>query len=226
MKAAIVLAILTAIPVVAEPLSPDEAKAKLTERDLQRKVDRDQTVVMTAGDLADLRLRIKQLEGEVSSLREQLGQKEPPKKTVVHNMIEIGMTKSEVLAFVNRSSSLKIIGISADSGVRKSADQVIVKREGTANRDTTVKKNEDDPSRTRTKTDSSSNSKTEVERVHNVGLHETIQIAKYGSYQQATGTHSRGLGLGSETDYETVKKIDGRITVNLVDGLVTGVNAN
>src|SRR4051812_37076462 len=105
------------VPIAASgQTSVEEARAKLREREQQRKAERDQMVQISAGELADLRARVQQLEAEVRSLRGGGGggaaklfpDKEQPKKPLPQT-IEIGMTKDEVMAFINaRSSTLRI----------------------------------------------------------------------------------------------------------------------
>lgn len=127
-------------------VSPEEAKAKLAEREAHKRLEREQTVQITAGELADLRNKVRQLEGELNAIRAKPGDKEKPKP--LPTMIEIGMTKAEVLDFVRRGKGLRIVGMSADAGVRKSSEQVTVKGNSSINKDATVTKNEGDPSRT------------------------------------------------------------------------------
>jgi hypothetical protein len=209
----------------AQALSPEEAKAKLAAKEQQRLADRGQLIQTTSGELADLQLRIRQLEAEVSSLRSQLGQKEVAKKTTFHVIIEIGMTKDEVLAFVKRTKSLRVVGMSADTGTSKSAEEVTVRGNSSGTKDVTVTKNDDDPTRTKTQTNQSGTSKVEVERVHSSGLKETIRIDRTASSREVVGSHSRGLGFGNEDDMADVTRVVGHIVVNLTDGVVTSVDA-
>src|SRR5260370_1350075 len=147
---------------------------------------------MTAGELADLRSRIGQLEAENSSLREKLGEKQSLRK--VRSTIEIGMTRAELMTFVRRDSNLKIIGQSADAGVRVSEEETIVTRESTGNKDLTVQRDAtqsstaapvetDDHSRVRTRSKDAeeSQSKTKVETLRSRGQQETIRIGRYAT---------------------------------------------
>src|SRR4051812_9801197 len=79
-------------------LSPEEAKAKLDERNAKRLAERSQVVQVTVGELADLRAKVSQLEAEVKALRAQPSTKPLAKK--LPETIEIGMSKDEVLAFI------------------------------------------------------------------------------------------------------------------------------
>jgi hypothetical protein len=217
---------LTTLFLQAQPITPEEAAAKLAEKDSQRQLERGQLVQITAGELADLRIRIKQLEGEVSALQGRVGDKERDTAKKIHTSIEIGMTKAEVLAFVKRSTTYKVVGQSADAGVHKSSEQVSVKRDSSVKKDVAVAKNNDDATTTHTKTDIAGTSKTQIDVVRSTGVRETLQLAKYSTYQRLIGTRRRGLGLGGEDEYETVSKVDGTISVVFIDGIVSAVNAN
>src|SRR5262245_19211571 len=101
-------------------VSPQDAQAKLEEKQKQRQAEREQMVQISAGELADLKAEIKRLEGDVKSLRAQLGQKDPTAAKKFHEFIEIGMTKDEVMIYIKGHSNLKLVGQAADSGIRKS----------------------------------------------------------------------------------------------------------
>src|SRR5690348_16052051 len=84
-------------------ISPEEAKAKLAEREAQRQAERNKMVQITTGELADLRAKVAQLEATVKSLQAQ------QVKAAVKKMpetIEVGMTKDEVIAFVKAHKAL------------------------------------------------------------------------------------------------------------------------
>lgn len=200
--------------------SVEEARAKLREREQQRKAERDQVVQISAGELADLRARVQQLEAEVRSLRgsvpaklfpdKLVPDKEQPKKPLPQ-AIEIGMTKDEVMAFIGaRSKSLRIAGISANAGVRKSAVQTVVTRDKGAPTDP--------------KSEGADRDRTNVETLRTTGNTETIRVERIGRYVEQTGTQRNSFGQSAPV-YGPVDRVDGEINVTLVDGVVTAVNA-
>ena len=205
-------------------LSSQEAGAKLAEREALKKLERDQSVTITAGELADLRNRVKQLEGEVSLLRGKPNIKDKVAPKPLPIMIEIGMTKAEVLAFVRRNKGLQIAGMSADAGVQRSSEQVIVRKSSSDDKSESIAKNDDDPNRTRTQNDANGNSKVEVETVRMAGMRETIRVQKIENHQVVTGSHTGGFG-GTEYFYANEVRVTGTIAVTLTDGIVTSVNA-
>lgn len=212
--------------VMAE-LSPEEAQAKLAAKEQQRQAERKQIVQMSAGELADMQAKIRQLEAEVAGLRAQLNQKEAAKKSPVRSMIEIGMTKDEVLAFINRDKTLHITAMAANAGVNRSSSQVIVKGNSSLDKNVTVTRNDDDPTRTRTQSGIARDSSVEVETVQRRGLSETIEIEKTHASRQIIGYGpARGLGAPPDDIYGEVVKVTGHITVDLVDGVVTAVVAH
>jgi hypothetical protein len=205
----------------------DEAKAKLAEKDQQRQVEREKMVTITAGELSDLRVRIAQLESENKALKgRSAGGKDQVRK--VYSMIEIGMTKDEVMSFVRSRTGMRIVAMRADAGVSKSTESVVVRREATANRDVTTTKgdgqSESDVNRNRTKTADDGVTNTEVDRIRSTGRRETIEIAQFGTYREQAGTKRNALG-GQSPVYQNVERETGRLMVTLVDGVVSGVDA-
>lgn len=214
----IVLGIILASSVNAQ-VSPAEAAAKLADRTRQQKAERAEIVQITAGELADLKNRVRQLEGELSTYRAKTAEKPKPLPT----MIEIGMTKAEVMDYVKRKG-LHIAGMSADAGVRKSSEQVTVRGTSSINKDQTVNKNDESPNRKTNQTDTNGTSKVEMDVVVKAGVQETITLQKIQTYRVVVGTGSGGLG-GPENVYGSESRVTGTIIVHLTDGLVTAVNA-
>src|SRR5688500_13165610 len=146
-------------------VTPEEARKRLEERNAQRRDERNQVMQITAGELADLRSKIQQLEGQVKVLQKQLEAKaEAPKK--VHTMIEIGMTKDEVMAFVKRKN-WRIVGMTASAGVRT---RTVAERTATAE-------------------DGSDPKETEQQRtvVTATGKMERFEVAQVSNYKVETG---------------------------------------
>jgi hypothetical protein len=230
---AIALVVLFAGVSAMGQVSPDEAKQKLEEKQKQRQAEREQIVQVTAGELADLRMEIKRLEGEVKSLNAQLGIKDagasssasasaaPAKK--YHEIIEVGMTKDEVMMYIKAHSNLKLIGTAADSGVRKSSEEIVVARESSGKRDATVQTDDQTPTRTRTAADAQGTSRTQVDRLRNTGKKETLIIAKLGWVNEPGGSHKDGFGR-TITDMKRVQREESRILVTFFDGVVGSIS--
>jgi hypothetical protein len=218
-----------------------EAKAKLAAKEAKRLTDRQQNVQITAGELSDLHLKISKLEGEINVLKTQLNQRGKSNR-VLSNMIEIGMTKQEVIDFVKRNKNMRITAMSADTGVRRSSDQVIIKGQSQTNGNgnissnstgsTTVTENGNDPKtislRNKAKVSINENENVninkqmEVETVHNSGMHESIQIEQSTTVRKIVGSTG---GRSPEDIYNEITSVTGHINVSLTDGLVTSVNA-
>jgi vacuolar-type H+-ATPase subunit F/Vma7 len=210
-------------PVTLAQVSPEEAKAKLAERDAQRQAERQQIIQITAGDLADLRQKLAVLEAQVKSLRAQLADKQTPKK--ISDSIEIGMTRDEVLLFIKRHPKLEVVGMRADAGVHKSSYQTTMTRVGTSKQDTTTARNGETPNRTQSDVDHAETSKSQVETTVAHGKTEIMEIARNESYREQSGTQRDALG-GSHPVYENLQRRAGTITVTFVDGIVTAVDAH
>jgi hypothetical protein len=200
-------------------VSPEEAKAKLAEKDQQRQAERAQLIQITSGELTDLRAKVARLEGEVRALQGKLGQKETFKKAP--ETIEIGMTKEDVVAFVKAHPALQVISVSASAGVNRSSQQTIVRRRTS---DASQRTENDGPAQ-RATAKGDNESKVEVDTVHVAGKQERMVIARYGSHSEQSGSQRNALG-GSTPTFRTVEREEGRISVTLVDGVVTEVNAN
>jgi hypothetical protein len=228
-RALLILAIigLSAMGAVAQTLSPEEAKKRLEEKNAQKLEERNNLVEITLGELMDLRAKVLQLEGQVRTLQRQLEAKAGGAPKGPRLMIEIGMTKPEVLAFA-RSKGWRIVAMKQDAGVSRSTEKTIVSRGESTNRDVSKTTGNDDeqatPQRTRTNTKEAGVSDIEVQRVQSRGIQETIEIAQVSTYKVQTGTRRNSLGQ-NRPEYGTEEKVDGRIVVHLVDGLVTSVDA-
>jgi len=182
-------------------VTPEEARKRLEERNAQRREEREQMVQITAGELMELRAKVAQLEGQVKALQQQSEKKvDVPKK--VHTMIEIGMTKDQVMAFVKRKG-WRIVGMQASAGVSKMA---------TAERE--VARGGSDP--------------TEVERqrtlVTATGKTERFEVVQVSNYKVETGTRTNALGQARAV-YATEERVDAKIVVTLTDEIVTEVTA-
>jgi len=216
------LALLLSFSAFAQ-VSVQEAQAKLAEKEQQRQIDREKIVQITAGELDDLRQRVRQLEDQLKLTRSRTNEKDIKK---VYTAIEIGMTKEELLAFVKRSGNLGIIGMNADAGVQRATEQIVRKQNGVSNRDVTVAQgdSEGDARRTRTNTKSDDATSEVIERTRTTGKRETIQIARYGKFNVQTGSQTNSFGQSKPTWGSENRQL-GTISVTLVDEVVTAVNA-
>lgn len=200
-------------------LSPEEAKAKLEERAAATKAEREKMVLISAGELDDLRARIRVLEAQ---LKTQVKPGAIAKRLAT--VIEVGMTRDEVMEFIRRTPSLSITEMQADSGENRGAVNTIRTRSGTADRDHTVVQNGGDPSRTQSKDKDDDVSKETVEVVRKTGKREIIHIGRYESISVQSGSKRNAFGQSSPT-YENQQSRVGDITVTLVDNVVTAVSA-
>lgn len=219
-----ILAIASFTFVVRADSTTEDAQARLAAREAQRQNERRQLVQITAGELSDLRNRLKMLEGEVATLRDRAATKDPSKNKPIPTMIEIGMTKAEVMLFVKRTRGLQITSMSADAGVQRSTVKVNKKGNATMDENLSISENRQPSKGIRVEGDLDQTSKAEVERVTSVGLHETLHIVKSESYRVVTGSHTGGLG-NVENEYGDASRITGNINVELTDGFVTSVTA-
>lgn len=164
------------------------------------------------------------LEGEVATLRDKAATKDPSKNKPVPTMIEIGMTKAEVMLFVKRTRGMQIVSMSADAGVQRSNVKVSEKGNATMDENVSVSRNGRPPKRLHAEGDLDETTKVEVEKVVSVGLHETLHIVKSENFRVVTGSHTGGLG-NVENEYGDASRVTGHINVELTDGLVTSVTA-
>ncbi len=226
----------------AEP-NIDEAQRRLEEKAKEKQAQRSREVTITQGELDDLKAQITSLQAEVARLRGDKTSTATANK--VYNTIEIGMTKQEVLMFIKQHNEFKLIGISADSGVRKSVDETTTRfktnSSGTTNKQITVDdkmNSETNGSPTEEKRNGTLNRKidgnsnregtavVETEHVHKAGKRETITIEKGENRREVTGYHSQGT-LGKVTqvpDYGSVYHATGTIRVTMIDEVVSAID--
>jgi hypothetical protein len=140
---ALIVAAFVVAPIRARAADPnvEEAQRKLEEKAKDRQASRSREVTITQGELDDLKAQIASLQTEVARLRGESG-KPASAQQKVYNTLEIGMTKQEVMTFINHHKEYKMVGLAADSGVRKSTDEVTTRYKtnstGTSNTNVTV----------------------------------------------------------------------------------------
>jgi hypothetical protein len=213
----------------ADPAALEDAKRRLAEKDVQRQKDREKVVEISAGELDDLRARIAQLEAQLRALQPKQANAAPRPARM---MIEIGMTRDEVMSFIKRRPEYRIVSMGASSGVSKSTEVVNVRRDSTLDRNATtatLKGRSSNPA-TEPKTEVSNindneASQTQIDRVQSTGQRETIRVQKTGKQRVQTGTKTNALGR-SQAVYGNREVVEGTISVVLVDGVVTSVDAS
>jgi hypothetical protein len=104
----------------------DAAKAKLEAKAKAREAERSKLVQITAGELADLEARVKELEAQLLALRGKAAEAEQP-KAKVYTEIEVGMTKAELQKFIARRDWLKVVSLGQSA--RKADDAAVTVRE-------------------------------------------------------------------------------------------------
>lgn len=203
MQRMILVAVLAAGFVAQAQVSVTEAQAKLAEKDAQRKAERSKVVQISAGELADLKAELAQLKSELASLRGAKATASKPAPKKVYSEIEIGMTRDEVMAFIQqRKNSLRVVSVAANANVSRSTPQATVRRGGAVTRDDGAHQ----------------------DTVAAAGKQETIKIERFGSVREQTGTQRNIVG-GDTPVYEYVERTDGYVVVTLTDGIVSGVVA-
>jgi len=227
-------------------LSTDEATARLKAKQAERDAARATVVQISAGELQDLREKLKALEAENAELRAKVNggvananagaaAKPVPKKKFTK--LELGMTRQEVESFLaQHPNDYKVIGVSANAGVRKSVVETTVSRQQQQQvnmqqqTDTGTTVNGSNPANRsvaegqNTNTNTGTAMKENVERKVNTGRVETMTIAVMGSESYVSGHQKNALGRPTPVyDNRPVRK--GRIAVEFTDDIVTNLEA-
>lgn len=151
----------------------------------------------------------------------------PPRKS--YSQIEIGMTRQDVDFFIRTHRNLKLVSVSANSGVTKHAEETVVQSEDNSG-STVVRRGG------RTDTDNlgpgtvneaqqatAGEHKQRVERKYSRGKSEIITVAQLVSKKVQTGTQRNSLG-GSSPVYGTRYVEGGRLRIEMTDDVVTAVD--
>ena len=198
---------------------------------------------MNASELEQLRAEVRALKAENAELRRTLDELGDPRASRAkpapvantkaprrnYTRIEIGMTREEVDQYLRIHKDLRLIGISADAGVHRQSEELVVRRDGqTAT--TTLRRGgpaNAPPSGPGTidETQQSVNAdhREIIDRKINTGRREVMTIAQMGTERIVTGQKHVTLG-GSAPIYGTRVRENGRIRVTLVDDVVTGID--
>ena len=179
---------------------------------------------------AELRRKIDELTGVAPKAANKPAAAAAANKPVRRNFsrIEIGMTRQEVDLYVKTHKNLKLVGISADSGVRTQSEETVVHREGTTGT-TTLRRggpaNSNPGPGTMDDRQEALNSdhKEVIERKINSGRRETMTLAQMVPEKVAAGEKRNSLGSRS-TVYATQMREAGRLRITLVDDVVTAID--
>jgi hypothetical protein len=204
--------------------SPDEAAAKLRAKQAERAAQRSKLVQITAGELDDLREQVRLLRAQVDALQrkqaEANGTAVKPVVKRVPTQIEIGMTRAEVDAFIRAHRNLKVIGVSANAGVTKQAEETVVRRQGATGAQRAVNGKQTDVQEA-----TGGEQKETVERKSTTGRKETITVAQMVARQVVTGETRDVFGRPQDT-YGTEWVEGARMKVDLTDGVVTAIDGS
>jgi hypothetical protein len=222
----------SACPVCFGQAPANDAAAKLQAKQAERNAQRSKLVQVTAGELEDLREQVRTLKAQNAELLRKLNEMSSsasasaskasatkgPAQKKKYTQIEVGMTREEVDAFIKSRKDFKLIGVSQNSGITKHAEEMTVRRQGTSASDRVV-----NGSRTEAQEASGSEEKRTIERKIDSGRKETITVAHLGTRQVQTGSQRNALGRSTPV-YGSEWYEDGRLTIEMVDDVVTAVS--
>lgn len=256
---ALSLAIAATVPVLrvrADGVSVEDAQKQLAEKQEARQKSRAAMVQISAGELEDLRAKVSSLQSQLDAMKVKQGSAgataSAPKR---YDEIELGMTKTEVKAFVEQHKPyFTIVAIKASNGVSKTSQQVVVRETGQStvkgNGQAVVKASGQATIRhgaegtdlagtghagqldvngtgsvdTTRSGSLDANDTRNVEVTTNHGRREIIEIAKWVTVREQTGSHTAAFGQ-VHADYSDVTRRAGTISVTLDDDVVTAVDA-
>ena len=205
----------------------DELRAELAalkeeNAQLRQRVD-ELTVVQAKAPAANI---IANRKPEAPPVRADV---QPAPKRRNWSQIEVGMTRHEVDLFISTHKNLKLVSVSANSGVASSAEETIRRREGTrggtlVSRAGTTASRDLGPGAVHTADETTNDEQTEtVERRVVTGKREVLTVAKMSSQRVQTGSKRNSLG-GSSPTYGTRWQEVGRLTITLTDDVVTAID--
>ena len=184
-------------------VSTEEANQKLQEKQKQREAERGASITITRGELDDPKAQIARLQAENATSRQQLAQgsaavkrapapdpkaaPQPARKKDPPASIEIGMSREDVLAFVEaHPQTYRIEGASVNSPQRRTVSETTITRQ------TSVDQGSDAPPRTTTQ-------QTQTVRVHQGGdKREHLRITTYAPRDVVVGQRRRRPGARAE----------------------------
>jgi hypothetical protein len=151
----------------------------------------------------------------------------PPRKS--YSQIEIGMTRQDVDFFIRTHKNLKLVGVSANSGVTKHSEETVVQSEDNSG-STVVRRGG------RTDTENlgpgtvneaqqatAGEHKQRVERKYSRGKSEIITVAQLISKKVVVGQERNSLGRSTPV-YGTRFVEGGRLRIEMTDDVVTAVD--
>lgn len=210
------------------PASSDGAVSDADEVEELRELVR-----LLKSENAELRRKLDELAGPTANNRAAKPAAVPAVKPVRKNYtrIEIGMTREDVDSFIRRNKNLRIVGVSADAGVRRQQEEVTVRRQGTTGT-TTVRRGGPANSQALgagTVDDAQQAVNAEhtevVDRKITSGRQEIITVAQMVSERVVTGQKRNSLG-GSAPVYGNRTREGGRLRITLIDDVVTAVDGS
>ena len=151
----------------------------------------------------------------------------PPRKS--YSQIEIGMTRQEVDFFIRTHKNLKLVGVSANSGVTKHSEETVVQSEDNSGSTRVSRQGRTDTENLGPGTVNEAQNATAAERKQRVerrfsrGKTEIITVAQLVSKRVVTGQQRNSLG-GSTPVYGTRFVEGGRLRIEMTDDVVTAVD--
>ena len=150
-----------------------------------------------------------------------------PRKS--YSQIEIGMTRQDVDFFIRTHKNLKLVGVSANSGVSKQSEETVVQSENNSG-STVVRRGGRTDSQTlgpgqvnEAQEATAGEQRQRVERRYSRGKSEIITVAQFVPKKVVTGQQRNSLG-GSTPVYGTRLVEGGRLRIEMTDDVVTAVD--
>jgi len=150
----------------------------------------------------------------------------PPRKS--YSQIEIGMTRQDVDLFIRTHKNLKLIGVSANSGVTKQSEETVVQSEDNSGSTRVSRQGRTDTENlgpgavNESQQATAGEHKQRVERRYSRGKSEIITVAQLVSKKVQTGTQRNSLGSATPV-YGTRMVEGGKLRIEMTDDVVTAV---
>jgi hypothetical protein len=151
----------------------------------------------------------------------------PPRKS--YSQIEIGMTRQDVDLFIRTHKNLKLIGVSANSGVTKQSEETVVQSEDNSGSTRVSRQGRTDTENlgpgavNESQQATAGEHKQRVERRYSRGKSEIITVAQLVPKKVQTGTQRNSLG-GATPVYGTRMVEGGKLRIEMTDDVVTAVD--
>jgi hypothetical protein len=151
----------------------------------------------------------------------------PPRKS--YSQIEIGMTRQDVDFFIRTHKNLKLVGVSANSGVSKQSEETVVQSEDNSGSTRVARQGRTDSENlgpgtvNEAQQATAGEHKQRVERRYSRGKSEIITVAQLVNKKVVTGQQRNSLG-GSTPVYGNRMVEGGRLRIEMTDDVVTAVD--